>query len=106
MVVITEGEFKAHAVNQALNFSGSNEVVQAVAVPGISMCKNEACFKELLDLLETHKPSRVVVAYDNEEKGDPRFPSFKQDPRKRHDAQIWARYLCEVLVKEGYETGV
>jgi hypothetical protein len=39
----------------------------------------------------------MVVAFDNEEKEDPKLESFKADWRKRHDAVIWARYLATAL---------
>src|ERR1017187_974455 len=43
---------------------------------------------------------RVIVAFDNEEKGDPKLESFKADWTKRHDATKWMRYLATDLARK------
>lgn len=100
--VITEGEFKACAVYWV--FGGK---AGAAALPGISQAKNFLVMQELKSWLATgRRPERVVVAFDNEEKGDSRLPGFKADKRKRFDAEIWARYLAIVLKRECGEATV
>ena len=101
--LICEGELKARAAYQVLNLGASSNVA---AMPGISMAKNATCMSELFAWLQAVSPSRVIIAYDREEKGDPRLPGFKANPRKRHDAQIWARYLANTLIKDGYDAAV
>ena len=91
--VVTEGEFKAMALFWV--FQGD---VAAAALPGISQAKNYRVMEELRAwLLYCCRPEKIVVAFDNEEKGDPRLPGFKADERKRYDAEIWASYLAIVL---------
>ena len=70
------------------------------------MSRNEICWGELLRWLKAVAPERVVVAFDREEKGNPRLPSFKPDRRKRYDSQIWARHLAQALIREGYNAVV
>jgi hypothetical protein len=91
--VVTEGEFKSCALRWA--FQGG---VGVAALPGISQAKNYRVMEELKGWLLHHcRPEKIVVAFDNEEKGDPRLPGFKADERKRYDAEIWASYLAIVL---------
>jgi hypothetical protein len=91
--VITEGEFKACALYWV--FGGKAGVA---ALPGIQQSKNYAIFEELKDWLKNDcRPEKLIVAFDNEEKGDAKLPGFKPDKRKRFDAEIWARYLAYTL---------
>lgn len=78
--VITEGEFKAAALWQALN-----------CVPGLTVLPRGTALRE------------VVIAFDNEEKGDPALPGYKEEKWKRYDAEIWARHLARSLSKEGFD---
>jgi hypothetical protein len=103
--VITEGEFKAGALNAVVNSTGPEKFAIG-ALPGISMAKNQTCVRELREWLKAVAPDRVVIAYDSEEKGNPCLPSFKPNPRKRHEAQIWARYLAKLLNHEDYDAFV
>ncbi len=105
-VVICEAEFKAAAVQ-----AGLGDLVQAVGLPGISMAREDSAgsypmVQELKSFLRTAGTKKVVIAFDNEEKGDPKLASYKQDKRKRYDAQIWARYLAITLAKQGYDARV
>jgi hypothetical protein len=96
--VVTEGEFKACAIYWA--FDGK---VGAAAIPGIQQSKNYAVMEELKSWLwgdGRAVPKKIVVGFDNEEKGDPRLPGFKPDRRKRFEAVVWARYLAYMLKKE------
>ncbi len=53
--------------------------------------------EELDNWLRSVRCRRVIVAYDHELKDDPKSERYQSDPRKRHDAQIWARYLATDL---------
>ena len=103
--VVTEGEIKAQALRAVLNLVEPHRFGVA-ALPGIAMAKNRGCLEELFTWLKGVTPARVVIVYDSEEKGDPRLPGFKANPRKRHDAQIYARYLANVLNHEGHDAFV
>lgn len=95
-VIITEGEFKAAAAWQAR--------VPCLAIPGISFGKNKAFRKELVDLLRKIQATNVVIIFDNEIKGDPRFKDrFKPDPYDREDTIVWAMYLARDL-KDDFES--
>ncbi|MGN6555251.1 MAG: toprim domain-containing protein [Verrucomicrobiota bacterium] len=98
-VVITEGEFKAAALWQVLGAGRQDgeEPLGVVALPGISFAKHYDIREELDTWLREVNCRRVIVAYDNEEKGDPKLESYKPDMRKRFDAQIWARTLATDL---------
>ena len=98
--IVTEGEFKAGALWQATRDAG----VTAAALPGITMVKT--LFGEIVEWLETSQIRQVVIAYDNEEKGDPALPGHIKEKWKRFEAQVWARYLARLLGKEGYDPRV
>jgi hypothetical protein len=112
-VIGTEGEFKAGMVWQAMG-EGMNrasflpeklasglEVFGVAALPGIWFGKNYEIRELLDDWLRRVKCRQFIVVYDNEEKGDPKYPeAFKADRRKRFDAIKCARYLAtDVTVK-------
>ena len=101
LAVICEGEFKAAAVWQTLNIKGQDPSVVVGSLPGITMAK--PLFSEVEDWLESLGVRQVVIAYDSEEKGIAGLPGFHPDARRRHDAQIWARYLADQVSKIGYE---
>lgn len=90
--VITEGEFKARALEQVLTHGGVSAAV--AAIPGIQQAKNFEVMEQIKGWLESIGAKRVVIGYDNEEKGDPALPGYQPDPKQRHDATIWARYLA------------
>lgn len=104
LAVVTEGEFKAGAGYQV--FATGSQRVLWLAVPGISQVKNWSVWAELLGMLQDSGVRNVVVAFDNEEKGDPQLAGYKADKRKRFDTVVWARYLAERLVNEGLEARV
>jgi hypothetical protein len=95
-VVITEGEFKAAALWQMIGGGRDDdgEPFGVVALPGISFGKHYEIREQLDTWLREVKCRHVIVAYDEEEKGDPKLESFKADARKRFDSQIWARVLA------------
>jgi hypothetical protein len=94
-VWITEGEFKAAVLWQALG-AGSATIKPdgVVCLPGISFGKHYDLRQELDGWLRRVGCGRVLVAFDNEEKGDPKLPGYKADWAKRFDAAIWARVLA------------
>ena len=96
-VVICEGELKAIAGKQVLPEFGW------CSLPGITMSKYLPVQQELLTWLKRVGAKKVIVAFDNEEKGDPRLPSYKEDPAKRHQTQIWARYLAKLLCGRSFD---
>lgn len=98
-VVITEGEFKAAALWQVLGGGrrDGRKPMGVCAIPGISFGKNYNVRQEMEEFLRMCGAEHVVVCFDNEEKGDRTKPGYKPDWRKRHDAEIWARYLAESL---------
>ncbi len=105
-VVICEGEFKACAVAAALG-----GLVHAVALPGISMARDDSAgsyplVQDLHAELKRVGVKRVAVVFDNEEKGDPKLASFKADDHKRYDTQIWSRYLAISLAAKNYDAKV
>jgi hypothetical protein len=110
--VVTEGEFKAAAIWQTY---GGGEMIGAQpapaepevtvgALPGISMAK--ILFGDIEDWLLDAKVRAVVVAYDNEEKSDPKLPGYKEEKSDRFDAEVWARYLGRRLSREGFDAKV
>lgn len=97
--IITEGEFKAAALAQAL---GGDAAVGSL--PGISMSKQ--LLPDIEDWLSALGVRQVIVAFDNEEKGDPNLPGYKPEKWKRYDTEVWARYLAKRLTEAGYEAGL
>ena len=75
--IITEGEFKAAALWQTMN--GQPTTIECPAV------------------------RQVIVGYDNEDKSNPALPGYQEEDWKRHDAEVWARYLARQIAKEGYD---
>jgi len=88
--VVTEGEFKALALHWV--FEGRAGVA---ALPGIQQGRNYTVLEELKEWLHDDcAPEKIVVAFDSEEKGDPKLPGFKPEKGKRFDAEVYARYLA------------
>jgi hypothetical protein len=98
LAVIAEGEFKAAALFQVLGTQ-----INVAAIPGVTMSKFWLIEQELDEWLKAVQAKTVVVAFDNEEKGDPSLESFKPDRRKWFDAEVWARYLAERMRRQGFE---
>jgi hypothetical protein len=98
---IGEGEFKSCAVHKV--FEG---MMGCAAIPGTSMAKHSGIQEEVKYWLQLAGVRRVYVGFDNEEKGDPKLPGYKEEATKRYDTEVWARYLAGWLVKEGYEACV
>jgi hypothetical protein len=99
--LITEGEFKAGAIYQELRDRGI-----AAALPGITMSK--LLWGEIVDWLRDELPygRPVITVFDNEDKATEGLPGYKAVEWKRHDSQLWARYLAWRLSKEGFSATV
>ena len=106
-VIITEGEFKAAALWQMVGAGRQDggEAYGVAAVPGITFANNFMMREELDHWLRAVRCRRVIVAYDHELKDDPKSERYQPDVRKRHDAQIWSRYLATDLHQKLHITG-
>lgn len=82
--VFTEGEWKVMALAQC--------GIPALACPGITFIRNAAFREELIGILRLYRVRNLVIIFDNEDKGNPAFPGYQPDPRKQHDAQLYAEY--------------
>jgi len=92
-VIITEGEFKVAALAAVLG-----PAVGVAAIPCISMAKNARLMEELERFLsEECCPRKIVIAFDNEDKGTKGLPGYKAMERDRYDTDAWAWYLAIVL---------
>jgi len=101
-VFITEGEFKASALWQWARTSG----VGVAALPGVQMANNYICREELEHWLERVGAKKIIIVYDNEQKGDPEMPGYKAEWEKRYDAQIWAHVLAARLKSKQFSAAV
>jgi Domain of unknown function (DUF3854) len=81
-LVICEGEFKA----AALAMLG----IAAIAVPGISMMRNENFQRLLLAVIQRDDIKHLVIAFDREDKSHKEF-------KMRFEAKIYATYMALVL---------
>jgi hypothetical protein len=106
IIVITEGEFKAAALWQTVGDGAElTESYGVCSLPGISFARSFELREELDGWLQAVRCRQVIVAFDDEEKGDPALPGYQPDKRKRHDAQIWARYLATDLAQKLHVRG-
>ena len=98
VVIICEGEYKAAVIWWTLGAGAvlrgdGRPPVGVCALPGISFAKNPAYRSELDDWLRAVGCQRVIVAFDDEDKGD-------KPMRQAHDAEIYGRYLATELNME------
>jgi len=98
VVIICEGEYKAAVIWWTLGAGAvlrgdGRPPVGVCALPGISFAKNPAYRSELDDWLRAVDCQRVIVAFDDEDKGD-------KPMRQAHDAEIYGRYLATELNHE------
>lgn len=103
-VVVCESEFKAMAVQQTLG-----RRVAACGLCGISMAKNWFVVNGLAEWIESlplAHGAKVVVVYDNEDKATPGLPGYQSNEKRRHDSEVWARYLAELLERMSHEAVV
>lgn len=92
-VVVTESEFKAAAVSQTMGGE-----VGACGMPGITFGKHFEVREELDEWLRAVGCRCVKVGFDDEDKSS-------KPMSKRHDAQIWARYLATDLSQKLHIAG-
>lgn len=92
LIVITESEFKAAALFAA--------GIPALGIPGTSFVRNHLFRDELVKILTDFRVREVVIVFDNENKGTPGLPGFKEDPWDRHDTLKWAKYMAWDLTKK------
>jgi len=111
--VFLEAEFKALALWQVIKDVKGPDGIPAYGVaslPGISTSKRSGGGWWIRDAMDTWLRSSgarsVVVAFDNEEKGDPKLPGYKPDPMRRYETAAWARFLAEQMVRDGFEARV
>jgi hypothetical protein len=110
-VVITEGEFKAAALWQTVGIGARQFVDESkqllfetepygvCALPGISYARNPRTRMMLDEWLRSGGCRQVIVAFDREEKGDPKLPGYEPDPGRRYDSLIYAFYLASDLAR-------
>lgn len=98
VVVFTEGEFKAAALSIEWG-------IPAISVPGISSFAGKY-FERLTGLLTEFGARQVIVIFDNEEKGDPGLPGFKERIEDRFDTPFWAYILGYKLGRDGFHATV
>lgn len=95
--VLCEGEFKAAAA-AAYGY-------QAIAIPGISSFVGDKHagrkFLEFYEDIVLRGVREVIILFDNEEKGDPDLPKYKEDASKRYDVQYFAHLMCMKLNEWG-----
>lgn len=97
-IVITEGEFKALALQQC--------GIPAIATPGIAAFGGKH-FKRLVLALTRANVRKVIVLFDNEIKNDPAFPSYKENPLSRWDTDYWAcRIARQLYTQEGIDSAL
>lgn len=99
--VITEGEFKADALQSTLGASWA-----VAAVPGITMIKNLDVWGDVLVWLQRLGVEEVIFVFDNEEQTNPAQPYYKPHLEDRFVAEVWARVGAIRLDKEGYQARV
>ncbi len=96
-IIITEGEFKAVAAVQ-MGFA-------AIAIPGIASFSKEH-FPRLVKFLAEANIKDICIIFDNEEKSDPKFKNYKENPNDRHDTSFYAYFMAKELDKEGFRCQV
>ena len=96
-IVMAEGEFKAAASMQL--------GVPAIAIPGISSFSKEN-FQRLVKFLADAKVRNICIIFDSEEKSDPKFKNYKDNPADRHDTAFYAYFMAQQLDREGFRAQV
>ena len=102
-VIITEGEFKAWALEMFSAALGGRW--GALSIPGISSFGVKH-LPELAELLHGQKIKNVLIGFDNEDKSIPSQKNFKADPLQRWDTPYWAFTMAELLAGEGFSAKV
>jgi len=95
-IVFTEGEFKAVALSAEWK-------IPSLAVPGVASFAG-IYFERLVGVLREAEIEKVVIIYDNEEKGDSSLPNYKEKVEDRFDTPFYAYLMGYKLAKEGFQT--
>lgn len=93
-VVITEGEFKAVA--------GTQYKIPTLSIPGISSFADRH-YPRLVEILKQNKVKKVYILFDNEDKANPEFSCFKQNPQDRYYTQFYSALMAYKLEQSGFE---
>lgn len=94
-VVLTEGEFKALALQQC--------TIPSIATPGVSAFSGKH-LGVLVDELMSAEVQELIILFDNEVKNNPALPGYKEDPLKRWDTDYWAIQMAKsVWMKSGHK---
>lgn len=96
-IVLTEGEFKAAALQQ-WGFA-------ALGIPGVSSFAGTN-FERLVELLKAFLVKSVTIVFDNEEKGNPQYPNYKERVEDRYDTQAWSYITGWKLSKVGFDVRI
>ena len=96
-LIITEGEFKAAALNQ-IGYS-------AIASPGITMFGGKN-FPTLEEYVVNSAHTNVYIMFDGEIKNNPRLKSYKPKKETRWDTDFWAWKMCRMLESSGRKVNV
>jgi len=107
-VLVSEGEFKGAALwcTVGAGFPDRQATPIGLAMlPGIWFVKNFEIMEELQWWLKAVKCKRLMIVFDNEEKGDPSLPTFKPLVEKRHDVRKCSRYLAELMSRRLHTMG-
>ena len=97
-IVLTEGEFKANALNQW--------GIPGIAIPGISSFGGKH-FGRLAEFLKEYDVKKVTIIYDNEIKDNPKFEDkYKEKPEDRWDTPFWACIMQVKLKKAGFDAQI
>lgn len=94
-IVFTEGEFKAAALSAEWG-------IPSLAVPGVSSFAG-IYFDRLIGVLREAEIEKIVIIYDNEEKGDSTLPNYKEKLEDRYDTPFYAYIMGYKLAKEGFQ---
>lgn len=96
-LILAESEFKAAAAMQ-LGF-------KAIGIPGVGSF-SDTNYKKFIDFLQSGKIKQVCILFDNEIKGDPAFPNYKEKPINRYDTEYYSYLMCKQLFNDGIDARI
>jgi hypothetical protein len=97
MAILTESEFKAVA--------GEAYGYKTIGIPGVGSF-SDLHFNRFMQFIQKAGVKQICIIYDNEVKGDPGFPNYKEDPFKRYDTEYFAYYMAIALLREGVDARI
>lgn len=95
-VVLTEGEFKALALQQV--------GIPSVAVGGITSFGGEKHSRKLVYHLMQANTKELIILFDNEVKNNPDYPNYKDNPLTRWDTDFWAIKMARLIYTQSKGT--